>query len=298
MSVINQFTVFCQSDQGVNIGSKFGNRVRFKLQNVIPYKNNVVSYVSVVSARFSNCFYTVDTHNSVFYYITSDAPGVIQSFSVPIGNLTINVLITSLNTYCPAGFTFSYNTSTFLITVEHSTLDFVIQTGVNSIETVIGAVTPTTQNSTHECEHIVSLSGVQSVTISSNLHVDSTLANDYTGTLSKINMTVQPGIIQNYEGHATSTEFYNTSVETIDIALTSSGRDLNMRGSVFYVELQITQKYRVAHEPEYDAFQVGIDMMNRKHAADRAAAAAADTPVETQVETQNELAQDFALPTT
>ena len=76
--------------------------------------------MSCDSFQFTNTFYTINQYNRYLYYLNQGTFNI-NSITIPLGNYTISGLISTLNSLSTGIFTFSYNSTSYKITITSAT---------------------------------------------------------------------------------------------------------------------------------------------------------------------------------
>ena len=73
--------------------------------------------ININSFQFTNTFYTVNEYNNKLYYVYESMPFSYNTVTLTMGNYNIDTLISHLNTLLTGLFTFSYNVTSYKITM-------------------------------------------------------------------------------------------------------------------------------------------------------------------------------------
>ena len=114
---IHPISVFLRSSSYSTMENK--SNLIFELNTVIQSYPNMDILVSLDSFQFTNSFYTINENNRYFYY-SYDAGFTFFVFTLTMGNYDIDSLLSYMNTLMTGFFTFTYNSSTFKITITSS----------------------------------------------------------------------------------------------------------------------------------------------------------------------------------
>jgi len=249
--------IHLQSSNGIALNS-LRNRIRFDLRESIIVPNNVDAYVSLVSFRYSNIFYNIDSHNCNLYYSLSSDIGTIDTLVVPVGNYTISSLLSYLNTeLLDTGLIFTYNAQLFRVSVNNDSWGFIIRSGINSIASALGIVTPTAQDVTHTGLNSIDLGGINTIQIAlPNLNLNS---NGVRGSLPSVievlNNDVLVGSTKSHSNqNAVKYRVNQTVISSIETTLLGDGRDIDFQGLSFYISLNFVFVYKFDFIAPFDRF--------------------------------------------
>ena len=117
-----------------NNGISYKSNILFELNKPILSFPNMDTLIKLESFQFTNSFYCINEYNCNFYYSYNLTQ--YTTFSIALGNYDIDSLMSYLNTSL-SGFTFSYNASTFKITIVNTTA-FNLYNGPSNIYEVLG----------------------------------------------------------------------------------------------------------------------------------------------------------------
>ena len=92
----------------------------FELNEPINCDPKLNVLMSCDSFQFTNTFYTINQYNRYLYYVNQGTFNI-NSITLPLGNYTISGLISTLNASSSGIFTFSYNSTTYKITITSTT---------------------------------------------------------------------------------------------------------------------------------------------------------------------------------
>jgi len=94
------------------------NNLIFELNNPLLCDATMDILVSCDSFQFTNSLYMINEYNRYFYYNIQGSSAV-GGLILALGNYNIDTLITELNELAVNNFTFTYNPSTYKITITH-----------------------------------------------------------------------------------------------------------------------------------------------------------------------------------
>jgi hypothetical protein len=108
----------------------FNSQVEFILPHInIPSDYTIYLNIAHVSIPYS--FYNINTSNNVLKY---SVLSTIYTIIIPVGNYTVNNLLTQLKALFPSDFTITYNGINNKFSFTHSAQDFVFIFDINSIQ--------------------------------------------------------------------------------------------------------------------------------------------------------------------
>lgn len=110
-------SVFLRSSAYTTMEDK--SNLIFELNTTIHSYPNMDMLVSLDSFQFTNSFYTINENNRYFYY-SYNAGFSFFVFTLEMGNYDIDTLLSYMNTLMTGFFSFTYNISTFKITITSS----------------------------------------------------------------------------------------------------------------------------------------------------------------------------------
>jgi len=235
--------------QNINLNSIYatnkndnGNRCSFELSKSIIIPNNVSCYVKLNSFKYTNVFYNVTSTKNILYY-SFNGGVTINTIVVPVGNYTVNTLITALSSN---GFTLTYSSLSFKLTIANAT-PFILLNGTNDISRVLGYQSFSTPTTSYICRNSINLLGSQVINIQlQGVNISTTTtANGVPSVLESVPINVSAGSSFSYTPNS-NTEFKcnNISITTIYINLTDEyNEDLNLLGSSFFVSLHFRFLY-------------------------------------------------------
>lgn len=110
-------SVFLRSSSYTTMEDK--SNLIFELNTVIHSYPNMDMLVSLDSFQFTNSFYTINENNRYFYF-SYNSGFSFSAATLDMGNYDIDTLLSHMNTVLTGFFTFTYNISTFKITITSS----------------------------------------------------------------------------------------------------------------------------------------------------------------------------------
>ena len=190
----------------------------------------------------------------MFYYSLSSNINTVLTIQIPIGQYTINNLLSYLNTSLNSNIVLSYSSTTFKITFTSSAYTFIIRSGTNDCLNVIGFSTSTTQSNNTTSTKLINLSGVQVVYLSlSNIKLSSNSSKSSTSSniLESINVDSMIGSTQSYY-NITNTRYKisDNHINFIDVKLFDEyNRLLDFNNVDWFLNISLIFLYKFQYIP-------------------------------------------------
>jgi hypothetical protein len=195
-------SVFLRSSSYTTMEDK--SNLIFELNTPIHSYPNMDILVSLDSFQFTNSFYTINENNRYFYY-SYDVGFTFFVFTLTMGNYDIDSLLSYMNTLMTGFFTFTYDISTFKITITSSDnrpFRLLGKTSFNCFE-ILGFDTSGTTSDTTSCisPYMFNLMSTQVLHITSpNININSVSVKNTRkyNILSSVHVNCASGETQTY----------------------------------------------------------------------------------------------------
>jgi hypothetical protein len=203
--------------------------------------------ISVIDANIPYSFYNVNNNNNTLSYVEDPYYSfIVHNITIPVGNYTINSLVTTLNSLIQP-LTVTYNNLTNKMTFVHPTLQFGFYTDNNTCFELLGfnkinhfsGTSPRTLISDTCCN----LNSIRSICICTNYHTNNIHVNKPTmrSMIASIPVNAQPNQLISYQNMtAFRNNLYTNVLHSIVIKLIDQNGDIvNLNGAHYSMTLQI-----------------------------------------------------------
>lgn len=227
--------------------SKSKSHLLFELYQPIAVHDNVDIYMTIENFKFTNTIYNVNEYNNILYF--GIGPSYTQS-SVTInqGNYNITSLVTYLNSNVGNGFTFTYDDSTYKITLTN-TSDFKLFSGSNNCLDVLGLTneTHTSVSKSLTSDNIINLTGAQMLYVNiPNLALNSYGVKNYANMNTVISVPIN--VIQGDTQTTTSSfkhKINQNSITHLEIEIVDqNNNDVNFNNIDWYMNISFNFMYK------------------------------------------------------
>jgi hypothetical protein len=257
-TIIPPQQIFLKSNEGSSHNLKKKSDITFTLKHDINIPSNIDTYIQLNSFKFINCFYNVNSTNNILYYsYSSSLAGLldIHTYIIPVGRYSMSSLISTLNIELSGYMTMAFDSNTFKITVQASTDNIMIRSGVNNCNMLIGF---DNENSIADniliSPNLANLSGTQMVYISlGNLGIQSNESKISTlnNIIDAINITTLIGTTETYMNTSGSKyKIIGTNINSLNIRLYDEFNNLlDFNDTNWYMSLSLIFAYKMTHIP-------------------------------------------------
>ena len=246
-TINHPYSIFLKSNTST-ISDETKSDCDYTLERTISIPANVDCYISLTSFKFTNAFYNIDEHNNEF---KSD----LFDINIIPGNYSIKQLTDNLNSQ-QAYATFSYDTITYKITIECTSLDVY----KSSILPVLGFLNEDfTFTTSVTSPYVFNLSGVNclyilldNITLANNSVIDNGLMK----AIESIPISVTTGYSQVYNVNTTTHyKIYDSIIRHFKVKIVDENNNpVNFRGTDYYLCLHFSFSYNNIYIPSMNSF--------------------------------------------